>query len=475
MQAGYPKPRYPILQRLSKEEIQTRIRNYIVKDPLSFRPDVQKFGTARTGHVPVYDFGKKDKVLLAAATEYDYEVISAYAETLRESGAKVDVYLKDIGRFSSPEDAAAEEAQSLVPGIDNYVYSVMCNVIDSRTAEELIKTEGYTALVGGMGPQPESVSHPWVRLMHVFNEEVSSPAIETPRELRFAIDEKVWNQLCSLEKCRFTDPEGTDFSWTQYDDERLMSIGHEFAKPAHIGHGGKADCAGVVAGTINHLGAFPHVRAQIKDDLVVRVEGGGKYGDAWREKLEQLNKLQLPDPPLRHAKDNTRKFKLPGPGFFWFFEMAIGTSPKVFRQPREARFECFANFLHDRERSGYVHHGFGAPSGTQSSYTKANIPWTHVHIHSMFGTLEGRTKDGTIIKVIDKGHLTALDDLGVRKVASKFGEPDELLSEAWIPPVPGINVEGDYWKDYASNPAEWIRNQQAIASSETLAQPAIAR
>lgn len=456
MQSGYPKPRHPVLNRLPKEEIENRVRTYIVRNPLTFRPASEISASVRTGHVPLYDISSTDKVLLVAANEFDHDVIDAYAKVLRESGAKVDLYLRDIGTFSSPEDAAAQEAKSLIPGIDNYVYSVMCNVIDSRTAKALIESDRYSVLVGGMGPQPESVSHKWIRLMHVYNEEVASQAIETPRELRFAIDHKVWDQLSSMEKCRFTDPEGTDFSWTQYDDERVMSVGHEFAKPAHISHGGKADCTGVVAGTINHLGAFPHVKAFLKDDLVIKVEGGGKYGDAWREKIEELNSLLLPDPPLRHSKNMKGTFKLPGPGFFWFFEMAIGTSPKVFRQPRESKFECFANFLHDRERSGYVHHGFGAPSGTQSSYTHANIPWTHVHIHSMFGTLEGETKDGHRVTVIDKGHLTALDDPEVRVIASKFGDPDNLLSEDWIPAVPGINVDGDYWKDYASDPAKWI-------------------
>ena len=32
-----------------------------------------------------------------------------------------------------------------------------------------------------------------------------------------------------------------------------------------------------------------------------------------------------------------------------------------------------------------------------------------------------------------RGHLTVLDDPEVRRVAAKYGDPDELLREDWIP------------------------------------------
>ena len=80
----------------------------------------------------------------------------------------------------------------------------------------------------------------------------------------------------------------------------------------------------------------------------------------------------------------------------------------------------------------------------------------HLHIHLQFATVEIKNQKGQTHKVIDNGHLTALDDPDVRKLASKYGNPDEILKEAWIPKIPGINVAGDYEKDYASDPATWI-------------------
>jgi hypothetical protein len=38
--------------------------------------------------------------------------------------------------------------------------------------------------------------------------------------------------------------------------------------------------------------------------------------------------------------------------------------------------------------------------------------------------------------IIDKGHLLILDDPKVRKEAEKYGDPDELLTEDWIPEIP---------------------------------------
>ena len=41
--------------------------------------------------------------------------------------------------------------------------------------------------------------------------------------------------------------------------------------------------------------------------------------------------------------------------------------------------------------------------------------------------------------VVENGHLLAMDDPRVRQVASKYGDPDQLLTEIWIPAVSGVN------------------------------------
>ena len=51
--------------------------------------------------------------------------------------------------------------------------------------------------------------------------------------------------------------------------------------------------------------------------------------------------------------------------------------------------------------------------------------------------------------------MTSLDDPEVRALASRYGDPDYILAEDWIPEVPGINTAGDYLRDYAPNPGKY--------------------
>ena len=43
------------------------------------------------------------------------------------------------------------------------------------------------------------------------------------------------------------------------------------------------------------------------------------------------------------------------------------------------------------------------------------------------------TADGR--KIVEDGRLLVLDDPEIRQIASKYGDPDELLKIDWIPPV----------------------------------------
>ena len=54
----------------------------------------------------------------------------------------------------------------------------------------------------------------------------------------------------------------------------------------------------------------------------------------------------------------------------------------------------------------------------------------------------------------------ALDDPEVRKLAEKYGDPDDLLREDWVPQIPGITAAGSY-EDYAREPGKWIYSKSA--------------
>ena len=99
---------------------------------------------------------------------------------------------------------------------------------------------------------------------------------------------------------------------------------------------------------------------------------------------------------------------------------------------------------------------------------KRGLPFYHFHVHLYFPTYICKLKDGREVKIIDKGRLTALDDPRVRQVAAKYGNPDELLREDWIPALPGINTAGDYWKDYAPDPETYMKNEHRKAYGEAI-------
>jgi hypothetical protein len=53
--------------------------------------------------------------------------------------------------------------------------------------------------------------------------------------------------------------------------------------------------------------------------------------------------------------------------------------------------------------------------------------------------------------LIDKGEVTALNSPEIRALASRYGDPKELLGDDWAPHLPGINAPGRY-EDYAKDP-----------------------
>jgi hypothetical protein len=55
--------------------------------------------------------------------------------------------------------------------------------------------------------------------------------------------------------------------------------------------------------------------------------------------------------------------------------------------------------------------------------------------------------------------MTAMDDPAVRAHAAEHGDPDELLAYDWVPPMPGINTEGDYFEDFAPDPVGYLQDR----------------
>jgi len=135
--------------------------------------------------------------------------------------------------------------------------------------------------------------------------------------------------------------------------------------------------------------------------------------------------------------------------------------------------------VNERLKSGYLHIGLGAsmehdPEGARRSDTwqrfteEHNLPFYHgLHLHLYFPTytlaIRGSNRS---VDVIRNGRMVSLDDPEVRALASRYGDPDEILADDWVAEVPGINAPGSY-EEYARNPYAYHRevNDKILAGT----------
>jgi hypothetical protein len=312
---------------------------------------------------------------------------------------------------------------------------------------------------------------------------VVNKASAYPGDVWNLVEDKLIAPIEHVSEGTFQDPEGTDIRF-QIDSEQArkwkqyvaLVNNHMFMYPQPTE---TISTSGVVVGSANHTGFFPTMKVHLSQrGRVTKVEGGGKTGDMFR--------ILLDHPKLK----NVRFPSTPENGYWYLATDGFATNPKKVRD-----METLINGSTDlpnvseRERAGVVHLSFSSGAGNydislkdvqdalrQGKKTigpkaadirdlehahKFDIPIGHTaHIHNYFGTLKWRLRDtGEWITQSDKGRITAFDDPEVRALAARYGDPDTLFSYDWIPAIPGINVPGDYARDYSPNPWKWVVNE----------------
>jgi hypothetical protein len=413
-----------------------------------------------------YDVKEGEKILLVEKSTDDPAVTEALVQAMHEIGATVDVFHADIE--DRPVDYLDEFRGLMhnIPGVEpDNAFSLWRQRF--KWLEQTAVDQGYSLLLQGEAgalPQLDGVRYEGVPWFH----RVTFPAAGFPWPLWDLINEKNWRPIWDKGKnawVELTDPEGTSMRWrlqpeyfeaSHYEGHRRRFepnyyLGHQFGWPTPPFNPG-LECEGVIAGTINHFGRpFPHAKAHFEGAKCMAVEGGGEYGDKWRELMELTKDIQYPE--------------YPGPGLFWLWEVAIGTHPKMTRPPAAFTLSGHAA-MYERLRAGIIHMGIGTGNHNVSEiWAEENgHPWGHLHIHLQFPTYKLHTAEGEEIVVIENGRLAALDDPEVIELASEYGDPEQILEVPWTPPIPGISVPGDYWKDYARDPAAWIEAYDAERS-----------
>ena len=296
-------------------------------------------------------------------------------------------------------------------------------------------------------------------------------------------EEQMMEPLVHVDKITAKDPEGTDV-WSDINEEQaghwargVYQRGHLYMFPNQAtGRFGYsvvdypafqkewlpreplAIIHGQIAGTTNHTGFFPRWEVHFNDNgYISEVKGGGLVGDALREfmQLPKINDLVYPFHKPEHK------------GYWYLYEIAFGTHPKAFRNPQGLDE---GTVIPERLRSGVIHWGLGITLHhdpdvqTQSQklldFTKQyNMPRDHgFHTHTYFTTYKVHLRNADRwVTLLDKGRMTSLDNAEVRALASRYGDPDQLLTEDWRPEIPGINTPGDYMKDYAQDPWKTVK------------------
>lgn len=413
------------------------------------------------GFVGYAGLGEGDRVLLVATDDYDEGVVRAVRTALREAGAEVDLY-----RRHTPPDRPLRETDEVAVIVRREPFgeydqpAAHPRRYDYGPEQWLLEhadRADYDAMIQGFaGPMPATPfrleAFPWQTA-----DGFASRATTYPPALHRTIAAVAWRPIWSNPGAtvHLTDPEGTDLTYTLAEEyhERDHPVFSEEPVYGHLmGHSPPPilpveDASGVVAGTTSHFNRpFPRIELTVEEGRVTAVEGGGDYGDQWRDLLEETRDVQYPG--------------FPCPGLFHLWEVAIGTNPWVHR-PRDALLRSGGGMEPERNRSGVIHLGFGTAWGSPGERWagERGHPYGHLHVHLLFPTFEVHA-DGAVHTVVEDGRLTALDHPEVRETAAEFGDPEDLLTERWIPAIPGVNAPGEY-EAYAADPAPFVRDRLA--------------
>jgi hypothetical protein len=406
-----PAPRSPKRVRVTRLDQVLPNARILVRRPFSWLIGAQ-YGLGLT----------KGEKLLIVGSGFDPLVVQALSVAADEMGVTTDVITRDLGAYLKRMGRNEFDYQSFDP--TNYM---SVRGIVSRAVPDWLGAmiEDYDMVLGfqargesygkiGKNRNIRSASLDWAKA-----EQLASPAVSYPDELLKLIALKTWQAYINGKKIRVTDPMGTDLTFSldptnidRFKETRGMATYGERSVDRPIAHEvhpdtepyltAKPDANGVMV--TKQVGLIPLVKLFVENGQVVRIEGGGIAGENMKTALERFAKVQFPG-------------FYPGPGVGWLEEVALGTNPKIGPDGPI------------RRRSGMLHMAWGTDRYNRVSEDTPTLPSNHRDMDFFYYvTFE---VDGK--KLVDNGHLTVLDDPEVRKVAAKYGNPDELLKEDWIP------------------------------------------
>jgi hypothetical protein len=306
-----------------------------------------------------------------------------------------------------------------------------------------------------------------------------------PADVWRLLETKTIESLQFVDRAEVTDPEGTAFGYDVSEAnakrwaEGVYQQGHLYMYPAQ-GTGrypyslieypilkanfiqpARPHVSGIIASTTSHAASHPRMEIHVRDGLVSEIKGGGLFGEGFRllRNYPGTNDMTWPHAPEK--------------GYWWLYEAGMGTNPKYFKHPAEV---LEGINLSERNVSGVIHWAFGSevssgPNGKPGDWSKETIAFSEkydlpkghsLHNHNTLPTMQVRIRDlDQWVTLVEHGGLTALDDVAIRALASRYGNPDQILRRDYVPALPGINAPGNY-DEYARNPGayweKWARS-----------------
>ena len=380
----------------------------------------------------------REEVLIICDTTSDRDVTEAYKIAAEIVGGHVSVLtLKSAVAGASSDQITSDGLYGLWPKIAFHAMIAADVCVNLTAFTDLHGMFGTGASFYGLESPMEIWDKYKTRMLSVVitnKEGLASDWATYPESLLHYLGQKSHQHINKalddkLDQAvvRVTDPQGTDISFeglkvcTDSDlflsDEKVFyTFGTEMV--GILPYEPEPNAEGVIVSTSIHTGWVPEMKVTVKEGRGVHIEGGGDAGILWARDWEKGKNASSKG---RHTIFGEHK----GPGINWFEELMYGVHPKAFRIGYKYRWEgsdAFAAWVGGTRRSGVLHFGFGG--GKDEWYR-------HRDLEIFFPTM-------TINKetIIENGRLKILDDPEVREEAAKYGDPDYLLTEKWIPEMP---------------------------------------
>lgn len=334
-----------------------------------------------------------EQALVVGDTATDPMVIEALAAACAEKGAKVAVIVETgtVGHSSDNWfDVFLKDWPEMIKGA-------------ARAADVVFNL--HTAAKGrfGIGRDLEAHKTRSVRISCRNRHLMASEWAKFPLELRDIIAKKAVKQAVGKKIWHHTDPAGTDLTMevsVEMAGSAIHGLGKSISKSPdkiNIGvePGSAKGCNGILISYYTHFGPVPEIRVTVKNGQAVKIEGGGIFGKRLLASFEKYKDVEVGGL---------------GPGVNWIDELMYACHPKG----------------QGTRMAGAIHHSIGGGPESTGKIQKAP-QGAHHALAFLTPTL---VADGEVI--IDKGHMTIFDDPEIRAVASKYGDPDMLLTRSYF-------------------------------------------